>query len=362
MKILFVTDYFYPHKGGVEKLFETLAGELAAQQNTVYYITWRYNKDLAPIQNYNGVNIVRVWAPTRMLFPLFALGTIIRYARKSQLIHTSTYSSAIGARLGAFFARKKTVLTVHEVWGGLWNKLPFLSYVEKNLFRFLENGMFVMRFTHYIAVSENTRKALRAKHIDHPKISLIYNGIAYNLPRWDNPPKPFTFVYFGRAGVSKGLDILLPAAQKMAAQNRDVRFKFILSYQNKKVMQYVQSQLVKGLLAEQAVLYQNIPYSELIQHVLSSHCAIIPSYSEGFGFVAAEAAAIEIPVISSGKGSLSEVVSGKVVEMEEFSVSGLLEAMEKALNNNFANKAQKHFTVDAFVQKHIRLYGRLLGE
>ena len=40
MKILFVTDYYYPHIGGVEKLFKSLAESLVEKGNKVSVITW----------------------------------------------------------------------------------------------------------------------------------------------------------------------------------------------------------------------------------------------------------------------------------------------------------------------------------
>ena len=57
----------------------------------------------------------------------------------------------------------------------------------------------------------------------------------------------------------------------------------------------------------------------------------MPSYSEGFCFTAAEAVAMKIPLIHSGKGALKEVVAGKQLTMEEFSAQGLAQAMKKAM-------------------------------
>ncbi|MBN2261954.1 MAG: glycosyltransferase, partial [Prolixibacteraceae bacterium] len=224
MNILFVSDYFYPHLGGVEKLFEQLSVSLVQQGHKVSYITWRYDKKLAASEIHKGINIFRVKAPGRILFPFFALPLIVSLAKQSSLIHTSTYSSAFGAWFAAKIAGKKTVLTVHEVWNKQWFDLPFLSLFEKWLFRLLERLLFKFSFSRYVTVSESTRNALVDVGVNASRISRIYNGIDYNLPQWKRPDGMFNFVFFGRAGVSKGIDILIGAANRMVQLNSNVRF------------------------------------------------------------------------------------------------------------------------------------------
>lgn len=359
MNILFVTDYYYPHIGGVEKLFEQLSTRLVANGHRVDYITWRYSKQLPHSENHQGVNVIRIDAPTRTLFPLFALRKIIKQSREADLIHTSTYSSAIGVWLASLFVRCKTIVTVHEVWGEFWNKLPFLSKTEKWLFRIFESSMLSLKFSHYIAVSNSTRAALLKRGINASKVSRIYNGIDYNLPHWKTPSEPFTFTYFGRAGVSKGLDLLVEAAKKTAERNTGVRFRFIVSPQDKRVFSWLKHETETSNLREITEVFQNIPYEQLLSKIMHSHCVVIPSYSEGFGFSAAEASAMSIPVITSGRGSLSEVVSGKVIVMSEFTVDELVKAMEKAMKWEYVSLPLKRFTVEDFIEEHISLYHKL---
>jgi D-inositol-3-phosphate glycosyltransferase len=360
MNILFVTDYYYPHIGGVEKLFEQLSTRLAANGHRVDYITWRYNKQLPCQDDHHGVNVTRIDAPNRTIFPLFALRQILKQSREADLIHTSTYSSAIGVWLTSLFVRRKTIVTVHEVWGKLWNDLPFLSKTEKWLFRIFESSMLSLKFSQYVAVSDSTRTALLKRGINASKVTRIYNGIDYDLPVWETPSYPFTFVYFGRAGVSKGLDLLMDAAQIIAEKNADVRFRFIVSSQDKRVLSRLKHEIEASNLKEISELFQNIPYEQLLNKIKHSHCVIIPSYSEGFGFSAAEASAMEVPLISSGRGALPEVVSGKVIEMNTFSVDDLVEAMEKALRGEFISVPAKQFSIDDFVNRHLELYRQLV--
>jgi glycosyltransferase involved in cell wall biosynthesis len=361
MNILFVTDFYKPHIGGVEKLFSSLAEKLVEKGNRVTFITWKYNKKLSARENINGVTIIRITSPTRLLFSIIGLFKIIDYSRKADLIHTSTYSSAIGAWLGSKFTGKKIVLTVHEVWGNLWLEMPFLSIVQKTMFKGFERWLLRLKFHQYIAVSDFTKNKLIESGIPTEKIKRIYNGIDYDVQRWSDHRQPYTFTFFGRAGASKGLDILIDAAERMITAHPDVRFKFIISPQIKKVYSQVISKIKTGTLNKKSLLFSQLPYPLLEKELLTSNCIIIPSLCEGFGFTAVETAAMNIPLISSGMGSLPEVVSGKVITMKIFSSESLFLAMEAALNNQFELIPEKKFSVDSFIEHHDSLYHELLG-
>jgi glycosyltransferase involved in cell wall biosynthesis len=360
MNILFVTDFYKPHIGGVEKLFASLAEKLAEKGNKITYITWKYDRNLTSKEILNGVRIYRVSSPSRLFFSLFALPKIIRESKMADIIHTSTYSSAFGAWIAGNISKKKVVITVHEVWGDLWMKLPFLSWAEKKAFRLLERWLFKLNFDKYIAVSDFTNKKMIELGITSKKNSRIYNGIEYDLPKWIDPGLPFTFTYFGRTGSSKGIDLLIEAAEKFVVNHPDVRFKFIFSPQSQRIFRIITQQIKNGILNNVSQIFTELPYSSLINELLQSNCIIIPSYCEGFGFTAVEASSMNIPIISSGMGSLPEVVSGRVITMNEYTSLSLFEAMESALNDQFEDINQKEFTINEFILKHISLYSKII--
>ena len=362
MNILYVIDFYKPHLGGVEKLFSSLAEKLDEKGDNITCITWRYDRNLKSEEYINGTKVIRILSPSRMFFSLIALPKIIKEARKADIIHTTTYSSAIGAWIAGKLTKEKVIVSVLEVWNNLWLKLPYISWFEKRVFKCFEKCLFKLKFEKYIAISGYTAKSLSELGIPGEKIIKIYNGIEYNLLIWKDPGLPFTFTYFGRAGVSKGLDLLMDAIENMVEIHPEIKFKFILSPQSKKIFKEIQNRLKRGILQKNSSIYTELPYSSLINELLSSNCIVIPSYCEGFGFSAAEASAMKIPLISSGMGSLPEVVSGKVITMNEFTSESLLQAMEAALNNQFEEIAFKEFTIDEFLLNHISLYEKVVNE
>lgn len=359
MRILFVTDFYYPHIGGVEKLFESLATKLVEEGHQVTFITLKYEKNLREKEVRNGVEIIRIASFSRTFFSLIALPSIIREARKTDLIHTSTYSSAIGAWIASIITGKKIVITVHEVWGKLWLDLPYLSKTTQVLFMQFEKMLFGLKFDQYIAVSESTRREIIKQGIQEQKVKTIYNGIEYNLPQWKGITEPFTFTFFGRGGISKGLDLLIDAANELHKIHPAVQFKFIISPQSESIFKAITHKIKNSEINSVSTIYSNLPHQQLIEELTSSSCIVIPSYSEGFGFTAAEASAMKIPIISSGKGSLPEVVSGKVITMKEFNSQSLVDAMKDALQNKYEEIPAKNFTIEGFVKKHLELYSTL---
>lgn len=360
MHILFVTDFYKPHVGGVEKLFSSLAETLVTDGNEATFITWKYNKQLPAKETIKGVTIYRIAAPARLLFSLIALPQIIRQGRHAQIIHTSTYSAAIGAWLAGKLLGKKVIITVHEVWASLWLKMPFLSKPSRWVFKGFEKWLLKLSFDHYVAVSDFTRKTLENNGIAKQKITRIYNGILYDLPLWKKPGQPFTFCFFGRAGASKGLDILIDATKEMQQKNTHIKFKFIVSPQIPRIFKKIKHEICNGKLSTSSIFLSQLPHEQLINEILTSHCVIIPSLCEGFGFTAVEACSMKIPLISSGQGSLPEVVSGNIITMDEYSPQGLIDAMQKAIDGNFEHIEDKKFTVETFVENHKQLYYNIL--
>jgi glycosyltransferase involved in cell wall biosynthesis len=83
---------------------------------------------------------------------------------------------------------------------------------------------------------------------------------------------------------------------------------------------------------------------------------VIPSYSEGFCFAAAESIALGVPLISSGKGALQEVVSGKHLTMQNHDAEGLRRSLEKAYRGEWENMPVRKFHFRDTLEQYLSLY------
>ena len=362
MKVLFVLEHYYPYIGGAEMLFQLLAESLAAKSYEVTVLTTRFKNTLVKEEIYNGVNIVRLNLPNRFLFTFLSLPKIIHYAKEADLIHTTTYNAAFPAWFAAKLTSRKIIVTFHEVWSKLWFRLPFASKLEKYLFYSFEQLLLKLPFDHYIAVSKFTQEALIKEGIRKERISQIYNGLYYDQFRGykHQPPKQFTYTYFGRLGISKGLDFLLPAAKRFSETYPNSRLILILPKRPAKMYQQVLRIIETSDLTSYIQLRHELSREELFEQICHSSCVVIPSHSEGFCFVAAETVALRVPIISSGQGALKEVVSGKFLEMDKLNEQSLFDCLCLAFQGDWQTKPPLQYTMSTALSQYIKLYEQKL--
>ena len=231
MKILFVLENYYPHIGGVETLFHNLAHKLSDQNHQVVVLTTLKNKDDAPYENIGDVQIYRKSYLNRYFFTFFAVFAAFRVAKDCDLIHTTSYNAALPAWLAGKFRGKKVLITFHEVWADLWFSLPFMSKLGARLHYMFEQLILGLDFHRFIGVSHFTEQALLDQGIPKSRVAMIYNGIDYSeFANFKYNPKEeaFTFTFFGRLGMSKGIEIFLSAIQLMPTSNQKIRYQLII--------------------------------------------------------------------------------------------------------------------------------------
>jgi len=356
MKILYVVEHYHPYIGGVEKLFKTLCEAIALQGDDVTVITTQHKSNLKQNEKFNGVNIIRIPVKNRYLFTFFGWIWMLKYAVKVDLIHTTSYNAALPAFFTGLFLRKKVIVTFHEIWGKLWFKVPFLSAFERQAFYLYERFILSLPFSKFIAVSEFTyQKLLDIK--SSKRVIKIANGLDYESIVLPNEKKlnGFNYLFFGRLGVSKGIDVMIEGAKVFSEKFPESTFHFVLPKypkpMRKKVIQFLKN---SGL--ERVKLYHELPYEDLLELKSKVDCAVIPSISEGFGFSAAECCAAGIPIISSELGALQEVTYGKVIKFFPYSGAGLSEALEKAYRNQWNIKPEVRYPLAETVLKYKKEY------
>ena len=361
MKILFILEYYYPNIGGVEKLFKSLTENLVSQGHSVEVVTTRFEKNLSKTETINGVNIRRLKLSNRFTFTFLSIFFMISNVRKCDIIHTTSYNAAFPAWLASKIFRKKTVITFHEVWGPLWRELPYLNKVQRFLFSSYESFILKLRFNLYIAVSDFTSKKLVDAGIPKDKIVKIYNGIDYDQYKTEQGDlaSSFTFTFFGRLGVSKGLDLIIPTAKQFILKHPQSIFKLIIPKTPKAFYNRIIKDIRNLDLDDHIELMHQLSFDELKEEISKSHCILIPSYSEGFCFAAVETSALDVPVISSGKGALKETTLGRHIFMDTFNQEGLYNALERAYKNDFDYFDPKRFNLNSSIEAYLKMYKKL---
>lgn len=327
MRILYIVDFFHPHVGGAPTFFKNLAENVARMGHSVTILT-THAKGTKSVEHHRGMRILRM-GENREQFMVKATLFLARNRERYDIVHTSTYSAMIPSYAFSVMKKVPEVLSVHEIWT-LKEWTEFAG--AKGLFYFIEERMlFTLPFESYIAPSEHTRKDLEktfdllAKagvRIPKSRIKVIPHGIDERLfnpalkrqreqlrRKYMIGSDEFVGCFVGKATAFKGIDYLLDALESVM-KKVDMRFIFVLSRLHesgyRKFMErvYRSETLRKNIMVAEA----SSDHSFVSNMVAASDFLAMPSITEGFGFAAAEAAAIGVPVIATRDTSLTEVL------------------------------------------------------
>ena len=370
MKILIVLEHFHPYIGGVEFLFWQLSNSLVAEGNSVKVITTRYDKSLPKREVIDNIEVIRVSSFNRFLFSIWSIPVVISHARNCDIIQTTTYNAAIPSWVASKVLRKKCVITFHEFWGELWKSLPFLSGIQRFFFRFFEKTVSLLSFTRVVAISDATKSSLIKAGIEPTKIVKIYNGLDYpkiaqiqkDLSPNIKGPKSKSFLFVARLGVSKGYDLLLPASEKVLQNHPEYQLTMVIPKRPYPMYKKIMSMIRNLNTRDQIRIVHNLSKEALYEEYQKAKFVVIPSYTEGFCFVAAEAVALDRPVVSSGLTALAEVVGGKYIEMQSQTTEGLENALEDAIAQRWKEKEKRIFSLQDSVDNYTKLYKELAND
>ena len=373
MKVLFVLENYFPFIGGAEVLFKNLCEGLVEKGHQVTVITSSLPQ--APYNEMvNGVEVLRVQTPrkgSRYWFTLLAIPSSIRIVKKFDIVQTTTYNGAFPAWLAARLAGKKCFITVHEVIGSDWKDMQGMNWLTAWLHRFLEWLIVALPFDRYVTVSQYTAKRVEKYGIRPQRISVAYNGINYDqfdMSKADRPAiremlnlsDKFVYMYFGRPGISKGVEYLIAAAPLISREIPNSRLLLLLGKEPAEGYKKMLSLIKEMQIEELVILHDPVPRIELPGYIAAADCVVVPSLSEGFGFTAAEACAMEVPIVASNVGSLPEIVSGRYMLIEPRNTQAIADAVVEVYNNRAKANARKVFTWNSCVDKYESLYNEIV--
>jgi glycosyltransferase involved in cell wall biosynthesis len=359
LHILFVLEYFYPYHGGVERLFSHLIKELLNRGQHVTILTASYT-GLPEKADYFGADMHRIKLNNRFEFSFHAIKMARRLAKTADIIHTTTYNAALPAWIASKLTGTPVVLTFHEYWGKAWWRLPFLSPFSRIAFWGYEQLIVRLPFNLVASVSDYTRNGLKPFH--KPEISTtIYNGLL-EIPKPSKIQRNYFYLFVGRLGVSKGIDILVPAINELLKDNSALRFVLIIPKEPKAILHFIKSELSQPIKEGQVKIEHQITDERLLHLMQTAKAVIVPSYTEGFGYVAAEAMQLNTPVIHSGRGALNEVISGKNLCMSDYSISGLKNAVIGFESGEYSIAPEKAFYISEATSKYLDAYERVLNQ
>ena len=379
--VLFVLDYYLPHRWGVENVFENIILRLSKKWYKIIILTSRFDKKLKKHETISNtgshtwnIELYRTWI-NRIFFMMKAVKLWKKILNNKKynidIIHASTYGWAIPASILWKKFDKKVILTVHEIFGKLWYKYKWL--IGWLIYKFFERLIFTFEYDKYHCVSQNTAKELKENYkINHDKITVIHNGVDNDF--WDqkkvsnneitdfidkyklakNNKNIFRFLYFGHAGKSKWIDYLIKALPEiLKLEAISVILNIIESKRTSKILKRI-SKLTKK--SDKLKVFNWFDKDELRVLIASCDCVIAPSISEGFWSVHTEAVAMWKILITTNTSAIPEVVSGKVKFIKPANSADIIAAAKSVVKWNYKKIPNKEFNWDDSVERIERLY------
>lgn len=374
MKILFVVEYYIPHLGGVEVVVKEVAERLVKLGHEAHIVTCRL-PDTESKEEINGVKIHRVSLPMKRerywFNSLFAIPKILKIAKECDIIHAACYNNAFPPWLVSKLLKKKSIITVHEPLGAMWKNLAGMGYFSAKLHQLFERILISLPFDMHVCVSRYARNCLRFVGIKDEKLKVIYNGIDYDL---FNPMKAdgskirkklkiedvFVYMSFGRPGISKGIEYLIQAVPLISQKIHNSKLLLILAKEPKDRYEDILKMIANLKIEDDIVLLDPVPREELPEYIAATDCVVVPSLSEGFGFTAAEACAMEKPVVATDVASLPEVVFGRYILVEPRNPEAIMKGVEKVYKGKVEDEGKHVFSWDECVEEYLEVYQEVI--
>lgn len=242
-------------------------------------------------------------------------------------------------------------------------------------FKTFESLIFLFPFDWYLCVSNYTKNSIRlAFGLADEKLRTVYNGIDYtlwnpeNFTTYDEVRKTlggddhFLGLFFGRPGISKGLEYYVRAIPGIISQIPNFRAVLIISESANNPATHIRKLVTELGIAPYVTFIWSVPYKELGNYILASDFVVVPSLVEGFGFAAAETCALGKEIIVTSTAALPEVVSGKVRFVEPSSPYDIVQAVVDIRAWKYESIAKKEFLWSENVEKTLAIYKEILWE
>ena len=417
MKVLLVSDYFYPFTpGGSEWSVYELARALKANQVESIVATLNYGAE--PSAGYHGIKILRIpslkklkhtrsvvnpiWQNNPIFFVTSAVH-LIKVVRKENpdIIHVHGKFLIPAGIITGLITKKPVIVSIRDkqllcsLGKCFFNKnrmraCNFIEYLTSDFPWFYKNyvtnknltslvytllgaiwtrlaavqiAYLAKRASAIIAISNSQKKYLEANGFK--KVVTIYNTAPFSKSK-SLVSKEKKVLFVGKLSLGKGAQPLLDAISKIVKKTK-VKFIFTGTVD---VKQSVQAKMKNEIFKNSTKFLGPVPHQKLTTFYKNSSLVVMPSiYPEAFGRVALEALAVGTPVVVSDRGGLPEIVDDRITgRVIDPTAEDLAEAIIDILENEkrYKDNIKREYTrlKNKFettpLKMHLKLYNQLL--
>lgn len=380
MKVLVLTDFFYPRYGGVAAHVHGLTRALKLYYNDIKPVILTSAGNRKEVASFDGIPVIRFpySIETTLMFNLERVTRELKYIIseiKPDLMHVHHAFSPMGISIPWISKSLKipAILTNHsipmgyyitrKVWYGLGRFLRTYSYLKS-----------LRHYKHVIAVSHLAADFISKFY--HGKITIIPNAIFtdefnVNVDRRDLgiSDDEYVILMVGRASIKKGFELAIISMRRIVKALPNVHLYIIGLTGWQKNMVEKMAKLMK--LENNIHVLGYVPRSELIKYYKAADIFLHTAYGgESFGIVLLEAMASGTPIVATSGDGLKHVLekSGAGVCLDYPSPSMISEVVLRILMNDElrrkmsinALKYVKRYSWKIIIKDIVRIYSEVL--
>ncbi len=366
MKVLYWTDFFLPHIGGVETFSGDLIPALQARGHEVTVVTSSHKADLPAVEQVGSVPVHRfaMWkalqtSDLQELVSIRRAVSALKRQLRPDITHLHFGATSYMHLQTRAAARAPTLTTVHVV--------PQRSLRDSSLLGSIVHASHAVNAVSAVGYQRLSGAFPEAAD----RMSFVYyglgpsagNGLEVIPPRFEEP----LILCLGRLAPQKGFDLALKAFAQVERAVPKARLMIV----GEGVEELALKQLASTLgIAEKVDFTGSVPPEDVYAVINKATMLLLPSRFEGLPLVALQAARMQRPIISSAVDGLPELVvdqaSGLV--LKENNELELAEAIlwltqnpgaATAMGMAAARRFEECFGFDHCVSQYERLYRQI---
>ncbi len=257
-----------------------------------------------------------------------------KYFKNISTIVTMGMVSNFYGRLWGFLYKIPVITIIHSDW-----KTDYQRNIFKKIIYYVSDRLLRFATSKYVTVSEYLKKGLIQEGVKEDKITVIYNGVFFELHSECNEEsidpsalpqddKCLVIGSIGRLHPVKNFGELIKSISQV--ENKNIKLEIMGEGAERNNLENMINSF--GLNNKVELLGQK---DDIYKYLNKWDVYIQPSLSEGFGLATVEAMMTGLPVIVTPKGSLPEIVEDSVSGFvtKDVNSNDLMEKIEYVINN-----------------------------
>lgn len=362
MKLLIITEGYYPYNGGLEKIVTEIAEGLNQKSAYEVEVMTTTKERNGYTENVHGIKVTYVplsilHGKTKFVQELILARKSMKRILKSKYDFVSLqYMGYLAAIFNTLKPKVKYSISIHgtDVTSKKGNVVKIIQQ------QIVNNASVVISNSQYLA--DELEKKIDCQL--QAKLTVIWNGIHLeNYKTVANLTTDNTIVSVGRFVYKKGFDVLIKAFEKVKQACPDA--KLVLAGDG--VEKTKCEKLAKELNIIDSIEFLGmIPNKEIADVFSRGKIFVCPSRNEPFGIVILEAMAMGIPVIATDSGGVREIVEdncyGYIIPIEDSDILAkrmidLLDSNSKCLElRRKGLERVKQFSIERVIEKYDLLF------